>query len=236
MVDPPFRGELPRRRPPAGRHPDRPALRPRGVQGVRRVTAVGARGVHPRLRRVGWLLRPPPARQVRRRPREPDQRRRLRPGRLPRPGHRRLTVRRARRGRPHAVRPHLDHAIPRVALPRRAPRRARRRGGHRWWLTERDRHAQNIGQVLGLEQARPGARLRRRPGAASSSRPTARSRSPARRSVDPATARSRRSCKALTAATVPRQQFRPWILDPARGPRSRPTQLPPTLGPGPEPA
>jgi phospholipase C len=36
-----------------------------------------------------------------------------------------------------------------------APAHGPKHTGKRWWLTERDRNAQNIGQVLGLEKAQP---------------------------------------------------------------------------------
>ncbi len=57
-------GREPGRRPPAGRRADGPEVRARGAEGVRAVTAVGARDAGAPVRRVGGLLRPPPAREV----------------------------------------------------------------------------------------------------------------------------------------------------------------------------
>ena len=170
MVDPPFRGENRADDHPQGDIRIGPAVRARGVQGVRAVPAVGARDVRPRLRRVGRLLRPPPAREVRRTTaparsttttsaRAASGSRRWSPRRTSRPG-----------SVDHTLYDHtVDHAVPRVAVPRRARGTARaRRTSDKWWLTERDRNAHNIGGALGLEKPEPRPRLRHRPRPATS--------------------------------------------------------------------
>ena len=82
-----------------------------------------------------------------RRSRAPATSHELRSGGLP--GARRCWRRRtrARLRRPPPVRPHVDPALPRVALPGRAARGPRRRPRF-WSLTTRDRHANNIGEAL----------------------------------------------------------------------------------------
>ena len=82
--------------------------------------------VRPHLRRVGRLLRPRRAAGRRRRPREHDRRRQLRADRVPRADDARVTVRAARVRRQPTLRPHVDPAVHRVALPRRAGRRTGR--------------------------------------------------------------------------------------------------------------
>ena len=102
------------------------------------------------LRRVGRLLRP---RDAADRCRD-DRASKLDAedfgaGWVPGPDDRGVAVRAAGLRRPHRLRPHVDPAVPRVALPRRRPRRAPRpASGRRWWLTERDRHAANLGATL----------------------------------------------------------------------------------------
>ena len=99
----------------------------RRVRVVREVAALAQRVVHPHLRRVGRVLRPRRAAALRRRPGEHERRVRLRSGGLPGADDHRVAARVAVRRRSPAVRPHVDPAVPRVALPRRA---AARRG----WL------------------------------------------------------------------------------------------------------
>ena len=54
----------------------------------------------------------------------------------------------ARVRRLDAVRPHVDPALPRVALPRCTARGRRRGRTGRWYLTKRDRAAHNLGSSL----------------------------------------------------------------------------------------
>ena len=129
------------------------ALRARRVPGVRAVAAVGARrcsSLH--LRRVGRLLRP--RRAAGRRPttaRAPidDDELRRRPGSASRRD-RGVAVRAAGLRRPHAStttrRSCGSSSGASSARPPRAPRRQRA-----WWLTERDRHAANLGATLTAE-------------------------------------------------------------------------------------
>ena len=197
MVDPPFRGRAARRRPPAGRHPDRPAVRPRGVPGVHAVTAVGARRCSSSSTTSGAASSTTAApAQFADDARQRRQRRRLRPGRLPRAGDGRVAVRRAGLGQPHALRPHVDHAVPRVALPRRAAARAR--GARRRRLVAHRARPQREQHRAGARarEARPRARLRHRPRPADLLARVHRAPRRARRSAGRARARSRRSCRS----------------------------------------
>ena len=184
----------PHRRPLAGRRPPRAALHPRGVQGVRAVEALGARPVHPHLRRVGRLLRPREAADPGRRARQRRPRERLRARGLPRADDPVVAVRAAELRRPPGVRPHVDAPLPRVALPGRAPRGAGWRST--WNLTLRDRHANNIAAVarvppipnpeLGYEldesRSGPTARAARRTRSTATIRPCPRASIPTRSS------------------------------------------------------
>ena len=123
FVDPEFVGPDAARRPPARRHPRRAALRPRRVQGVRRVAALGARRCSSSPTTSGAA-----SSTTCRRRRSPDDRasadRRRRTSARPASGCRRSLaspyVRPGFVDHRH-VRPHVDPAVPRVAVPRRAP-------------------------------------------------------------------------------------------------------------------
>ena len=90
------------------------------------LAAVAPRPVRRHVRRVGRVLRPCPAAGRRRRPRERRRCRELRADGFPGADGARVAVRaRGLRGL-DAVRPHVDPALPRVAVPRRAARGRRR--------------------------------------------------------------------------------------------------------------
>ena len=94
--------------------------------------------VRAHLRRVGRLLRPRRAADARptTAPSKNDAGE-LRAGRIPRADRARIAVRAAGFRRPHAVRPHVDPAVPRVAVPRRSRTRSGRR--HRQVVPHRAR-------------------------------------------------------------------------------------------------
>ena len=158
-------------------------VHPRGVRRVRGVAAVGARAVRPHLRRVGWLLRPREAADPGRRPRHARPRTTASAwpasgcppsSRRPTPGPATSTT-----GSTTTRRSCASSSGASSARPPEGP------GGadDTWYLTLRDRNANNVGAVAGCHPSRSGARLRprRRDRCRYSPRPADEARSPRRR-------------------------------------------------------
>ena len=154
FLDPGFTTDLQHRRSPRrSRHPGRPEVRRRLLLGVRPVAALGARGVRPHLRRVGRVLRPRPAADAARRPRQLRRHRELRAGGLPGADDPRVAVSRdgASSTTPCTTTRRSCGSSSGDSSARRPPAPA---GSDGWFLTARDRNANNIGGI---------ARHRRRP-------------------------------------------------------------------------